>query len=735
MQAFQVGDYNVAWDSPSEDYSGSMPIGNGDLAANVWVEPTGDVIFYLSKSDAYSGGEPENGPALLKLGRVRLTLDPPLYTEGATFKQKLDLATGSIRIQGAGGRRQGAGVRRDIRFWIDANQPVINVEIDSTEPCTAIVALESWRADGEWLVNGTEKDTILPTDGQTIRWYHRNTHSVFNQTFEDQHLGHLVGRFPDPLIHRTFGGLIHGDNLQPNDDRALVSEEPAERFTLRIHALTRQTETPEEWVAELEQQVLSTETTPLGEAWKEHTAWWEAFWDRSHIDVYGTPEAEAVSRAYQLQRWVAACAGRGAYPIKFNGSLFTVDAVYNYHVNPEGEHLGPDARRWGNCYWFQNTRHSYWPMLYCGDYDMMQPLFKMYRDALPLLRERTRHYFKHDGVFFTETLMLWGLDKCDDYTIREDGIYQTSTWTRYYWQGGLELSAMMLDCWRHTQDESLVRDTLLPIVDEVVLFYDQHYPKLEDGKRIISPAQVLESWHEAENPAPVIIGLRTVLSGLLALPEAMVDSAQRIRWAQFLEQLPELPTAEEGGRLRFIPAKSYDVKRNSETGELYCVFPYNAYSLASAGSDMKILLETYEQRLHKHTGCWRYDAILAAMLGLTADAKAFLLTNVLQKFHTIDPVEEAKVTPSRFPVFYHTGDWVPDQDHASINMTALQRMLMVVDEQSIYLLSAWPDDWNASFKLHAPYQTVVEGRVEKGEIVHLKVTPESREKNVMIVNA
>ena len=86
MQAFQVGDYNVAWDSPSEDYSGSMPIGNGDLAANVWVEPTGDVIFYLSKSDAYSGGEPENGPALLKLGRVRLTLDPPLYTEGATFK-------------------------------------------------------------------------------------------------------------------------------------------------------------------------------------------------------------------------------------------------------------------------------------------------------------------------------------------------------------------------------------------------------------------------------------------------------------------------------------------------------------------------------------------------------------------------------------------------------------------------------------------------------------------------
>ena len=50
---------NVVWTSPSKDYNGSMPIGNGDLAANVWVEPTGDLIFYLSKSDAWTGGGPD----------------------------------------------------------------------------------------------------------------------------------------------------------------------------------------------------------------------------------------------------------------------------------------------------------------------------------------------------------------------------------------------------------------------------------------------------------------------------------------------------------------------------------------------------------------------------------------------------------------------------------------------------------------------------------------------------
>jgi hypothetical protein len=34
-----------------------------------------------------------------------------------------------------------------------------------------------------------------------------------------------------------------------------------------------------------------------------------------------------LSRAYTLQRFIDACAGRGSYPIKFNGSIFTVPAA------------------------------------------------------------------------------------------------------------------------------------------------------------------------------------------------------------------------------------------------------------------------------------------------------------------------------------------------------------------------------------------------------------------------
>ena len=60
----QLEQYNVVWDSPSKDASGSMPLGNGDLAVNVWVEESGDLLLLIAKSDAW-----DENSINLKLGR------------------------------------------------------------------------------------------------------------------------------------------------------------------------------------------------------------------------------------------------------------------------------------------------------------------------------------------------------------------------------------------------------------------------------------------------------------------------------------------------------------------------------------------------------------------------------------------------------------------------------------------------------------------------------------------
>ena len=57
---------------------------------------------------------------------------------------------------------------------------------------------------------------------------------------------------------------------------------------------------------------------------------------------------------------MTACAGRGRYPIKFNGSLFTVPTPWS----PD-----PDYRRWGSGYWWQNMRLPYYSMCAAGDFE------------------------------------------------------------------------------------------------------------------------------------------------------------------------------------------------------------------------------------------------------------------------------------------------------------------------------------------------------------------------------
>ena len=74
--------YNVTWDTPSTDSSGSMPLGNGDTGLNLWVEGGGDLLLYISKTDAWS----ETG-RLLKLGRARVRLTPNPFATGKPFRQ------------------------------------------------------------------------------------------------------------------------------------------------------------------------------------------------------------------------------------------------------------------------------------------------------------------------------------------------------------------------------------------------------------------------------------------------------------------------------------------------------------------------------------------------------------------------------------------------------------------------------------------------------------------------
>ena len=77
---------DVTWNSLGTNENNSMPLGNGDIALNVWTEKNGDIVLLLAKSDAWS----ENGQ-LLKLGRVRVKLTPNPFISLGDFHPNLEI--------------------------------------------------------------------------------------------------------------------------------------------------------------------------------------------------------------------------------------------------------------------------------------------------------------------------------------------------------------------------------------------------------------------------------------------------------------------------------------------------------------------------------------------------------------------------------------------------------------------------------------------------------------------
>jgi hypothetical protein len=281
---------------------------------------------------------------------------------------------------------------------------------------------------------------------------------------------------------------------------------------------------------------------------------------------------------------------------------------------------------------------------------------------------------------------------------------------------------MMFDCYDYTLDETLLEDRLLPAAHEVLTFFDEYYPTDDTGRLVMHPAQALETWWDCTNPMPELAGLHALTARLLALPERLTKPEQRQFWKTLRAKLPPLPTREVGEELALAPAERFASKRNSENPELYAVFPFRLVSFEKDNASLGIA--ALQHRWDRGNFGWRQDDIFMAYLGLADQARQHLVGRARNPHRG-----------SRFPAFWGPNyDWIPDQDHGGVLMKALQAMALQPDPYSekIYLLPAWPADWNVKFKLHAPRQTVIECEYRDGQIVHLQVTPADRRDDVVL---
>ena len=274
---------------------------------------------------------------------------------------------------------------------------------------------------------------------------------------------------------------------------------------------------------------------------------------------------------------------------------------------------------------------------------------------------------------------------------------------------------------RKLVNTAFLKTTLLPMADAGVTFYDEHFKRGPDGKLLIQPANAIEMFWKVRDPLPDIAGLRWVLQGLLDLPSHLTDPAARKRWQRLLGEVPEIPIGEVEGIRRILPyAPGQQAGRhNSENPELYAVYPFRLYGVGKP--ELPLAQATFTHRKYKKFGCWYQDAIQGALVGDAATAQKGVIRNLTNRDSRM-----------RFQAFWAKGhDYIPDEDNGGNGLVALQQMLLQADDWKILLLPAWPADWEAEFKLHAPGNTQIQGRVSQGKVLDLKVTPEKRRADIV----
>lgn len=749
-QTSRLDQYNVVWETQSKNAGESMPVGGHDIGCNVWVE-NGSIWFYFGRSNSFD----ENN-ALLKSGRIKLDFTPNPFV---TIHQELKLQNGFIEIKGTDGNFKAVA-----KIWVETDRPNIHIDLNSEKKISAKVEYQYWRHEKKpitstWVVPSyidyPGKDIFwypdtIKTAGSSLLFYHQNNNNdlVIDKEIVQQDLVHLKNSLWNPLRDFVFGGALQGENLVVSGKSSgvylgsdyksisLSSKMPSQNFRLDITMHSGYYKSNKDWEVSM-LSLLPSVRENFNAHFKTHQRWWKDFWSRSFIGInQGTSNPGdsvwQVGRNYNLFRYQLGCNAKGEYPTKFNGGLFTFDPVtIDKKFAPEN----PDFRAWGGgVMTAQNQRLLYWPLLKSGDFDCMTQQFDFYRRPLKNAEMRTRDYWGHGGCCFTDQMNQSAIVCGREYGWQrpkevERGV-QSSPYHEYYFTSQLEFAFMILEYYRYSEkDISLY----IPFIKSAVQFFDEHYRYRakqnfgkefsDDGKYIFYPCMALETYTgHVKNPSDVIAALTVLTRELQKLPEHYVSTGEKSFYRNMASRLPKMPHRIINGHETIAPAEKWDKIINVEIPQLYPVFPWGLFGVGKP--DLQLAIDTWnfgvDNANQKNYISWHQDAIFCARMGLTDLAAAIT-------------VKKLSDSQRRYPTFWGPGhDWVPDHNWGGSGMIGLQEMLMQTTDEQIYLLPACPKDWNIDFKLHAPRQTVVEASVREGKIISLKVTPESRMKDLVV---
>ncbi len=298
----------------------------------------------------------------------------------------------------------------------------------------------------------------------------------------------------------------------------------------------------------------------IDKQYENHLGWWREYWSKSHIEINDT----LIERYYYGALYEMGCATRsGGVAPGLGGPWFVEGSIV-----------------WGNRYTLNYNFESPWWGVYSSNRpELAAPFYDVISQLIPPAKELAIENGTK-GILFATNATPWGtfVDK-RTLNMKSNASLATLNFIMHY---------------GYTQDEDFLVDKLWPLLEELIVFWEDNIKWDEANSRWTIPGSAAREQNEAMNPINDLGYVRRIFQFLLDNSDTLegkefngktihITQPQRQKWQSYIDNMSDYPTMIFKGKEVFKEAESVNRMTINGPGDnasvLMGVFPTEVISL------------------------------------------------------------------------------------------------------------------------------------------------------------
>ena len=733
---------DLIYHSPVSKPGEGQPIGNGVMGTLVWTSP-GAIHLQINRADVFSVNKNHSGKRAGSADSfggcacVEIEVGGRPFEAREGFRQRLSLYEAESTIVG---EQVGA------RCFVSSVADVLALELEDqrAEPHDIKVKVSLWRAPEVKTGSHLARYEFGELNGGTL----------IVQKFSDGDYGCASAVSTQVVDVVT--------EAEQTSDRSRTIVSPARKGRRLILISSAASWEIQQDVGAEALQLLDAACNETYEDLKsEHLHWWVDLWSRTFIQLESADGlAEFMQCVRYLQLYYMASSSRGRLPAKWNGSLFLT----------EGK-----ATHWGSQFWVWTTQISYYPLHAADAVELTEPLFAMYADQLPAAEQAAKQRWDATGAYFLEAgpfdgpVVLPGdvaQEYRDVYLGRKPNTQLSAralsfgqfecvlaqfadgrrmhgdrySYVSHIATSGCKIAKHAWWRYRYTGDKQWLRSRAYPLLRGTVEFYRHLAKKEADGKYHLYGLNQFEgSWGTNDGLLDLAAIRGTAPLAILAAEILKVDADLRTKWTEFLENLAPFPMGFDHRSHGVVAPDLWatghigviDLPRDTGADEahLFPAFPFEVWTLETREPEIDRIVQELGE-----SNKLRVDLVTGQAGGLGSAGRTPVIGSRLGRGEELPAMlaayfaafdQHAGPLPNGTSLFEGIDD--PSiEPLGCISMALNEALVQSVsprpgEPEIISVFPAWPQEWDASFRLLVRGGFLVSSSMRAAEAEHIEL--------------